>query len=78
MTEQIQREDFLKREIVRLREILPEAEDFLKKYEKAVSNNEENTKDFAVNFKISVMSFYLSSVIKYVNYKRELEELQQF
>lgn len=77
MSEQISREDFLKREMVRLRRSLPEAEDFLYKYDKAVANNEENTEDFAANFKISTMSFYLASVIKYVNYKKELEEIRR-
>lgn len=71
----ISRAEYLKEELDKLREIIPEAEDFLYKYEKAVSNNEENTKDFAVNFKINAMSFYLSSTIKYINYKMELEEI---
>lgn len=71
----ISRAEYLKEELNRLRKILPKAENFLHKYQKAVSNNEENTEDFAANFKISMMSFYLSSTIKYINYKTELQEI---
>ena len=71
----ISRQEYLKEELTKLREILPDAEYFLQKYERAVSNNKENTEDFAANFKISLMSFYLSSTIKYINYKMELEEI---